>query len=177
MLQNRWRTRFYVIQSFLSLDRFPTVANESCLPARALRKGPYQLLPTAAAPFRTRVWQVGFVVDKVALGQDFSKYFGFSCQSSFHQILHHHHNHPGQVQLAIQWPTCRVDSVPRPTMRIKKKSYEAPHYAVFSNLLLFHFAAYFISYTTEFETKLSSLMEQLEIVKGNWHTYLILWRI
>jgi hypothetical protein len=25
-----------------------------------------------------------FVVDKVALGQVFSKYFGFPCQSSFH---------------------------------------------------------------------------------------------
>jgi hypothetical protein len=29
---------------------------------------------------------VGFVVDKVALGQVFSEYFGFPCQSSFHQI-------------------------------------------------------------------------------------------
>jgi hypothetical protein len=27
-----------------------------------------------------------FVVDKVALGQVFSKYFGFPCQSSFHQL-------------------------------------------------------------------------------------------
>jgi hypothetical protein len=40
---------------------------------------------------------MGFVVDKVALGQVFSEYFGFPCQSAFHQILHHH-NHPGQVQ-------------------------------------------------------------------------------
>jgi hypothetical protein len=30
---------------------------------------------------------VGFVVDKVALGQVFSEYFGFPCQSSFHQLL------------------------------------------------------------------------------------------
>jgi hypothetical protein len=37
------------------------------------------------------------MVDKVALGQVFSEYFGFPCQSSFHQI-HHHHNHPGQVK-------------------------------------------------------------------------------
>jgi hypothetical protein len=28
---------------------------------------------------------VGFVVDKVALGQVFSEYFGFPCQSSFHE--------------------------------------------------------------------------------------------
>jgi hypothetical protein len=41
--------------------------------------------------------QEGFVMDKVALGRVFSEYFDFLCQSSFHQILHHH-NHPGQVQ-------------------------------------------------------------------------------
>jgi hypothetical protein len=28
-----------------------------------------------------------FVVDKVALGQVFSEYFGFSCRFSFHQLL------------------------------------------------------------------------------------------
>jgi hypothetical protein len=38
-----------------------------------------------------------FVVDKVALGQVFSEYFGFPCHLHS-QILHHHHNHPGQVQ-------------------------------------------------------------------------------
>jgi hypothetical protein len=42
--------------------------------------------------------QAGFVVDKVALGHVFSEYFGFPCQSSFHQILHHH-NHPGQTTI------------------------------------------------------------------------------
>jgi hypothetical protein len=31
--------------------------------------------------------QVGFMVDKVVLGQFFSEYFGFPCQSSFRQIL------------------------------------------------------------------------------------------
>jgi hypothetical protein len=45
------------------------------------------------APGSAQVW---FVVDKVALGQVFSEYFGFPCQSSFHQILHHH-KHPAQV--------------------------------------------------------------------------------
>jgi hypothetical protein len=50
---------------------------------------------------------VGFVVNKVALGRVFSEYFGFPCESSFHQILHHH-NHPGQ---ANQWPPWRVDPV------------------------------------------------------------------
>jgi hypothetical protein len=32
---------------------------------------------------------IGFVVDKV--GQVFSEYFGFPCQSLFHQLLHSHH--------------------------------------------------------------------------------------
>jgi hypothetical protein len=65
------------------------------------------------------------MLDKVALRQVFSEYFGFPCQSSFHKI-HHHHNHPGQVQQAIQWSTCRVHPVwtPPPTMRIKKKAHQ-----------------------------------------------------
>jgi hypothetical protein len=32
------------------------------------------------------------MVDKVTLEQIFFKYFGFPCQSSFHQLLHGHHN-------------------------------------------------------------------------------------
>jgi hypothetical protein len=35
---------------------------------------------------------VGFVVDKVALGQVFSEYIGFPCQSSIHQLLHNRHH-------------------------------------------------------------------------------------
>jgi hypothetical protein len=48
---------------------------------------------------------MGFVVDKVALGQIFSEYFGFPC----HQILHHH-NHP--VQATIGQPVTAVPSEP-----------------------------------------------------------------
>jgi hypothetical protein len=54
-------------------------------------------LPTAAARVRVRIGHVEFVVGKVALGQVFSEYFGFPCQSSFHQFLHHH-NHPELAQ-------------------------------------------------------------------------------
>jgi hypothetical protein len=36
------------------------------------------------------------VLDKVALGQVFSEYLSFPCQSSFHQILHPY-NQSGQV--------------------------------------------------------------------------------
>jgi hypothetical protein len=35
---------------------------------------------------------VGFVVDKAALEQAFSEYFGFLCQA-FHRLIHTHH-HP-----------------------------------------------------------------------------------
>jgi hypothetical protein len=36
---------------------------------------------------------MGFVMDEVALGQVFSKYFGFPCHFSFHRLLHIHHHH------------------------------------------------------------------------------------
>jgi hypothetical protein len=53
---------------------------------------------------------VGFVVDKVALGQVFSEYFGFPCPSSFHQLLHnHHHLSSGAAQAVSRWlPTAAV---------------------------------------------------------------------
>jgi hypothetical protein len=64
---------------------------------------------------------VGFVVDKVALGQVFSKYFGFPCQSSFYQFLHNHLTyHPGLVQQVSSGR--RTQS---PTAQIKKKMYRA----------------------------------------------------
>jgi hypothetical protein len=51
---------------------------------------------------------VGFVVDKVALEQVFSEYFGFPCQFSFHQLLHTHHLLSGAgtiVQLVADVPS------------------------------------------------------------------------
>jgi hypothetical protein len=48
---------------------------------------------------------VGFVVDKVALGQVFSSTFRFPCQSSFHQFLHnHHHLSSGASTIGQYWP-------------------------------------------------------------------------
>jgi hypothetical protein len=35
---------------------------------------------------------VGFVVDKVTLGQVFSEYFDFPCQFTFHRMLDIHHH-------------------------------------------------------------------------------------
>jgi hypothetical protein len=40
-----------------------------------------------------------FVMDKMALGQAFSKNFGFPCQYTFHLLLHNHlHYHPRLAQ-------------------------------------------------------------------------------
>jgi hypothetical protein len=44
---------------------------------RTIAQAVSRWLPTAAARVRARVWQVGFVVDKVALGQVFSEHFVF----------------------------------------------------------------------------------------------------
>jgi hypothetical protein len=68
---------------------------------------------------------VGFVVDKVELGQVFSEDFGFPCQFSFHRLLHIHHHHPGLVQSASYWPAYQVDSV-SPHPKKLKKNYLAP---------------------------------------------------
>jgi hypothetical protein len=48
---------------------------------------------------------VGFVVDKVALVQVFSEYFGAPCQSIFQQFIHnHHHLSSGAGTVGQQWP-------------------------------------------------------------------------
>jgi hypothetical protein len=65
---------------------------------------------------------VGFVVDKEALGQVFSEYFGFPCQSSFYELLHnHHHLSSGAGTIGQQWPTYQVDSVSPHPEKLKKK--------------------------------------------------------
>jgi hypothetical protein len=48
--------------------------------------------PPRRPGFKPGFSHVGFVVYKVALAQVFSEYFGFPCQSSFHQFLHNHHH-------------------------------------------------------------------------------------
>jgi hypothetical protein len=55
-----------------------------------------RLLPPGCGPgFEPGSGHVGFVVDKAALGQIFSEYFGWSCQA-FPWLPHIHH--PGLVQ-------------------------------------------------------------------------------
>jgi hypothetical protein len=63
--------------------------------SQARKAAPYLKRLVAGFPLRRPGFKpgsshVGFVVDKVALGQVFSEYFGFHCQSTFHQFLHNH---------------------------------------------------------------------------------------
>jgi hypothetical protein len=68
---------------------------------RAIAEAVSRWLSTAAARVRARVWQVRFVVDKVALGQVFSEYFGFPCQNrSCHQFLNPN-NHLGLTRRGL----------------------------------------------------------------------------
>ena len=68
----------------------------SNIPDNIISKAVPQLKRLVAGFPPRRSGPVGFVMDKVALGQVFSEYFGFPCQSSFHQTLHNH-NHPGYI--------------------------------------------------------------------------------
>jgi hypothetical protein len=71
----------------------------------AMAEAVSRLLPTAAAQVRARVWQVGFVVDKVALGQVFSEYFGLPCQKPFIPPTSPSSSSqsPGAVAESLQW--------------------------------------------------------------------------
>jgi hypothetical protein len=49
-------------------------------------------LPLRRPRFEPRSSHMGFVLDKVELGQIFSEYFSFPCQFSFHLLLHIQHH-------------------------------------------------------------------------------------
>jgi hypothetical protein len=80
------------------------------------------LIQNVKCVFNPGSGQVGFVVDKVALGRVFSEYFGFPCHSSFHKILHHH-NHPGQATIgqSVAAVLSGPSWAPPSTMQIKKR--------------------------------------------------------
>jgi hypothetical protein len=66
---------------------------------------------------------VRFVVEKVALEQIFSEYFGFSCQFSFHRLLHTHHLSSGAGttgQLVVDVPSGLSLTPPKGEKRRKK---------------------------------------------------------
>jgi hypothetical protein len=86
------------------LQKFLDCTNQGlkCVPVcfksegRAIAQAVSHWLPTMAGQVRIQAGM--FVVGKAALGQVFSEHFGFPCQSSFHQFLHHHHNQPELAQ-------------------------------------------------------------------------------
>jgi hypothetical protein len=80
----------------------------------------------AVPGFEPRSGHVGFVVDKVALRQIFSEYFGFPCQFSVHRLLHtHHHLSSGAVktgQIVADVPNGLSLTPPHPKKLLKKTS-------------------------------------------------------
>jgi hypothetical protein len=86
---------------------------------RAIAEAVSRWLPTAAA----RVWQVGFVVDKMAPGLVFSEYFGFPCQPHFIPPTSPSSQSPGTCtigQYMAAVPRGHPIWTPPPTIRIKK---------------------------------------------------------
>jgi hypothetical protein len=68
---------------------------------------------------------VGFVVDKVALGQVFFEHFGFLCQFSFYRLLHIHHLSSGAgtvCQLVADVPSGLSLTPSQETKKTKLKS-------------------------------------------------------
>jgi hypothetical protein len=63
---------------------------------------------------------VGFVVDNVALGQDFSEFFGFPCYFSFYRMVHNNHSSSGTgaiVQMVAHVPSGLILTPPQETKK------------------------------------------------------------
>jgi hypothetical protein len=77
--------------------------------------------PTFWPEFEPGSGHVGFVVEKAALGQVFSQYFEFPCQS-FHRPLHTQH-HPSSGAVTVGQRVADIPSGPSltPTQESKKK--------------------------------------------------------
>jgi hypothetical protein len=100
--------------SFTTSEKARQMRQLYCLLGHAVAQAVSHWLSTAAARVRPRSGHVGFVVDKLALGQVFSLYFFFLHQSSFHQIVHPHNHLVADMPSGPSW-------TPSPTIRIKKK--------------------------------------------------------
>jgi hypothetical protein len=72
---------------------------------------------TAAAGFDPMPIHMGFVVDKVTMGQVSYEYFGFLYQFSFHQLLHTHPSAGADTMY-------QVDSVTHHLRKLSKKTLE-----------------------------------------------------
>jgi hypothetical protein len=74
---------------------------------------------------------VGFVVDKVALGQVFYEYFGFLSQFSFHRLHHiHHHLSPGADRTGQVVPFAPSGHSLTPPQETKKKTSRKPNLVI-----------------------------------------------
>jgi hypothetical protein len=92
-----------IVQNFLQ-TLYP-YKEQSTYKAAPLLKRLVAGFPPRRSGFKPGSSHVGFVVDKVTLGQVFSEYFGFPCQSSFHQFLHNHHYlSSGAGTIGSKWP-------------------------------------------------------------------------
>jgi hypothetical protein len=87
---------------YFKYTRYSFALINSTYLGNAIAEAVSRWLPTATARARARIWQMEFVVDKVASVQVFSEYFGFPCQNRLFHQLHHHHNHPGQLAEALR---------------------------------------------------------------------------
>jgi hypothetical protein len=116
--------------------------------------------PPRRPGFDPRSDHVGFVVDKVALGQVFSEYFGFPCQSSFHRLLHnHHHLSTGAGTIGQQWPTYQVDSVSPHPNKLKKINQKMEAAESFKTFLLIPPNHHIISQKTVIFVKIYAMRE------------------
>jgi hypothetical protein len=79
---------------------------------------------------------VGFLVGKVALGQVFSKYFNFPCQSSTHQFLNNHQassgcnsQSPTPLRIIITTTTSSQQTLQLPSLErgVWQSLYKCPH--------------------------------------------------
>jgi hypothetical protein len=105
--------------------------------------------------FDPRSDHVGYVVDKVALGQVFSEYFGFPWQFSFHRLLHIHHLSSGAGtigQLVADVPSGLSLTPPQETKKSQlhelSPSWEAASRSLLKNSLTFHGTRMFIAVFT-----------------------------
>jgi hypothetical protein len=72
---------------------------------RAIAQADSRWLSTAAAWVRSRVWSSGICSVQIGAGTGSLEYFGFPCQSSFHQLLHNRpHLSSGAGTIGQKWP-------------------------------------------------------------------------
>jgi hypothetical protein len=68
-------------------------------------------IPTVAARVRSQVRSCGICGGQSGTGAGFLRVLRFPCQSSFHRLLHNHHNLSSAAgTIGQQWPTYKVDS-------------------------------------------------------------------